>query len=322
MLKRIILFLTLMGISALSMFYIPAPFFLISAIIFLFALGALINGTDLLYRKRNFREEENPELMDPRAAAVAVRKGHRKAVLLIHGFSSCPWLFHKHIPLFEEAGYDVLAPRLPGHGTSPEAFLKSGFSDYYRCAEETLKQYRPQYEELHLIGISMGGLLALKLAEEYSSGAYAPTTLTTLAAPMRLADPRIALIRTLGWLKPKMKGEWDPQRESDGGESWIGYHDLFLPQAYSVAMAMLRIRDGLARINLPHLLIHAKGDKDAPFDSIYRIAANTSSAAQELWVPDLSERDHSRHSLFLYDSLRDSLFRRIRGFIEEHGALD
>lgn len=78
---------------------------------------------------------------------------------------------------------------------------------------------------------------------------------------------------------------------------------------------MVRVTENLKRISLPHLLIHAKGDKDVPFDNIWKIASSTSSAEQELWVPDLTEKNHSRHSLFLYESLRDELFSRIERFL-------
>jgi carboxylesterase len=133
--------------------------------------------------------------MDPRAADVLIQNGNKKAVLLVHGFSSGPWLFHKHIPLFEAAGYDVVAPRLPGHGISPEAFVKSSFTQYYNKVEESLLEYRPQYDGFHIIGISMGGLLTLKLAEEYSGEPQAPDSIITLAAPYLLKDPGFSRYR-------------------------------------------------------------------------------------------------------------------------------
>ena len=83
-------------------------------------------------------------------------------------------------------------------------------------------------------------------------------------------------------------------------------------------MAMVRVRSHLKKITLPHLLIHAKGDEDVPFNNIWEIASSTSSAKQELWIPDLSKWDHSRHALFLYDSLINDLFSRISNFINSN----
>ncbi len=275
----------------------------------------LVNCTSFLHKEHFVEEGDVPQLMDPRATSVYSLRGNRRAVLLIHGFSSNPWLYHKHIPLFEQAGYDVIAPRLPGHGTSPKEFLQSSFTQYYQCVEQHLKQYRASYDQFHVVGISMGGLLTLKLGEEYSTGEYAPTSITTLAAPVSLGDPKLLVVRMLSWIKPRLAGTWDPkEREADGAECWLGYNDLFLPQSYSIAMAMIGVRERLSDISLPHLLIHAKGDKDALFDNVYKIAARTSSQHQEVGVPDLSAWDHSRHSLFLYDSLREPLSERILEF--------
>ncbi len=315
--KRYLLFFLLFAVLGGALLVIDTLVLqVVLGIFFGLAVVGFINCTPLFYRGPSLKESDNPILMDPRAASVLRQNGNKKAVLLVHGFSSNPWLFHKHIPLFEQAGYDVIAPRLPGHGTSPEEFLQSSFTQYYQCVEDTLKQYRSQYEHFHVIGISMGGLLTLKLGTEHSSGQYAPTSMTTLAAPVSFKDPRLFVLRMLSWVKPRLTGTWDPkERESDGAECWLGYNDLFLPQTYSIAMAAGEVQDNLEDITLPHLLIHAKGDKDVPFENVYKIASATSSLEQEIWVPNLSEWNHSQHSLFLYDSLRDPLFQRILEFV-------
>jgi carboxylesterase len=321
MLKRYTLFITLITISLYVYISIHTlSIRMASLILFVFAITALINSTPIFHKERFCEDDENQSLMDERAAAVSLKKGNSKAVLLIHGFSSTPWLFYKHIPLFEAAGYDVLAPRLPGHGVCPETFNNSSFTQYYKFVEELLIENRPQYESFHIIGVSMGGVLTLKLAEKHSQGPYAPNSIVTLATPVRLKDPRMSLVRTMSWFIPifKMKKEEGLAREADGGEEWLGYEDLCLPPAYSSFMAMVPVKNQLKKISLPHLLIHARGDKNVPFENIWKIASSTSSKKQELWTPDLSGWKHSRHALFLYNSIRDELFSKIRTFIDLH----
>ncbi len=315
--KRYTLFFFLLAMLGGGLLFVDTTVLqVVLGVLFGVTVIGLINCTPIFHRESFVVEPDNPALMDPRAASVFRQNGNKKALLLVHGFSSNPWLFHKHIPLFEQAGYDVIAPRLPGHGTSPEDFSESSFTQYYDCVEGALKQYRSQYDHFHVIGISMGGLLTLKLGTEHSSGEYAPSSITTLAAPVSLKDPKLLVLRMVSWIKPRLTGTWDPKdRESDGAECWLGYNDLFLPQTYSIAMAMGDVQDSLQDITLPHLLIHAKGDKDVPFDNVYKIASATSSLEQEIWVPNLSKWNHSQHSLFLYDSLRDPLSRRILEFL-------
>lgn len=322
MLKRYILFITLIIISIYIFISINTVSIRVASLILLFiTIIALINSTTIFHKENFCEEDENQELMDERASTVNIRNGNTRAVLLIHGFSSTPWLFHKHIPLFEAAGYDVLAPRLPGHGISPQTFINSSFTQYYNHVEKLLIENRQQYESFHIIGVSMGGVLTLKLAENHSIGPFAPSSIVTLSTPVKFKDPRVNLVRTLSWFMPilKVNKKEGLARESDGGEMWLGYEDLCLPPAYSSFMAMVHIKNQLKRISLPHLLIHARADKNVPFENIWKIASSTSSKNQELWTPDLSGWEHSRHALFLYNSIRDELFSKIKTFIEIHG---
>ena len=47
----------------------------------------------------------------------------RAAVLLLHGFTGSPWEVRPLGESLAARGFHVLAPQLPGHGTTPEAML-------------------------------------------------------------------------------------------------------------------------------------------------------------------------------------------------------
>jgi carboxylesterase len=59
----------------------------------------------------------------------------------------------------------VRAPRLPGHGTGWEDLAKTGWRDWYAAAEDAFRDLDGSCEQVFVAGISMGGCLALRLAE-------------------------------------------------------------------------------------------------------------------------------------------------------------
>ena len=113
--------------------------------------------------------------------------GNSVGCLLIHGFSGSP---SEMILLGERlaaCGYTVLGIRLSGHGTTPEELSKTGWKQWTADVERGVKQLRECCTFVVAVGLSMGGLLALHLAESGLVDAVA-----SLNAPIRLKDWRIS----------------------------------------------------------------------------------------------------------------------------------
>ena len=83
-------------------------------------------------------------------------------MLLIHGAFSSGNDFTAWHRTFTEAGYDVIAPTLPGHGPSNPAALRTLTLADYLAALLAVRQQLA--EPPVLVGHSMGGLLAQQLA--------------------------------------------------------------------------------------------------------------------------------------------------------------
>src|SRR4051794_28733616 len=87
-------------------------------------------------------------------------------VLLSHGFTGTtqsmrPWAEH-----LAAAGLTVSAPRLPGHGTRWQDMNKTRWSDWYGELERAFDDLRARCDTVFAMGLSMGGTLVLRLAEE------------------------------------------------------------------------------------------------------------------------------------------------------------
>ncbi len=225
---------------------------------FLVLVGVL-NGTGFLHREpEEYQDLPEPPLMDRRAAPIVKQKGpgeSRGCFLMVHGFPSSPALYRRAAEQAEAAGYDVLVPLLPGFGRDPEVFTGTNFSMWYAALRDVYRRERPRYEFFHLVGSSMGGALALTLAEEFSGTEMAPTTVTTAAAPVFLnsllrdrtvKSPALYAVRMISWFV-RYRPEKEPQPgaeppDIDGDSEWVGYTGLFPRQIYSLKLGVKRTR--------------------------------------------------------------------------------
>lgn len=88
------------------------------------------------------------------------------AVLLLHGFTGSPWEIRPLGDALVARGYAVVAPRLPGHGTSPEAMAWVTHRDWEQAADDALLSLS-KYRHVFVAGLSMGALLSLILAARH-----------------------------------------------------------------------------------------------------------------------------------------------------------
>ncbi|AKF83944.1 alpha/beta hydrolase [Myxococcus fulvus 124B02] len=127
-----------------------------------------------------------------------------EACLLLHGFTGSPWDVRPLGEALAARGMRVVAPLLPGHGTTPQALLRVTWRDWREAALEALDDLRG-HSSVYVAGLSMGALLALGLAAERPEAVRA----LALAAPaIRFRGPRMMLIRQLSrtplleWARP------------------------------------------------------------------------------------------------------------------------
>lgn len=115
-------------------------------------------------------------------------------VLLLHGYSGSPAELQPLGQTLAEAGYNIHAPLLAGHGSTPDALFGVRWEDWQRSAEDGLQYLRTMCPRVFICGFSAGGLLALRLAaREPVAG------MITLAPALRLRGG--GLLRLAGLLQ-------------------------------------------------------------------------------------------------------------------------
>ena len=89
------------------------------------------------------------------------------AVVLLHGLTDSPYSL-RHIGRdYQAAGFAVVAPRLTGHGTVPAGLTDVEWEDWLAVTRLAMREARRRAGpdgQLHIVGFSNGGALALKYA--------------------------------------------------------------------------------------------------------------------------------------------------------------
>jgi carboxylesterase len=92
--------------------------------------------------------------------------GGRSGVLLIHGLTGTPTEMRLIAKGLNRNGFTVYGMQLAGHCGNEEDLLKTGWHDWYQSVCEAADRLRKDVDHMFVAGLSMGALLALKLAAD------------------------------------------------------------------------------------------------------------------------------------------------------------
>ena len=82
-----------------------------------------------------------------------------KAILLIHGLTDSPFLFHDLAGYFYQQGFNVRTILLPGHGTAPADLASVKMTQWQQSARYAIERTVADFEQVYLGGFSTGGAL-------------------------------------------------------------------------------------------------------------------------------------------------------------------
>lgn len=191
----------------------------------------------------------------PTADGRVVRVG----LLLAHGFTGSPHSLRPWAEAAAAAGLAVELPLLPGHGTRWEDLNRTGFSDWYDAVERAFLGLRGRCDVLVVAGLSMGGSLALRLAQVHPDGVDG-LVLVNPAVDSR--DRRLALLPVLHRVVASFPGLGnDIKRE---GVTEGGYDRTPLAALHSLRAGWAMVRASLPLVQQPVLI--CKSDVDHVVD--------------------------------------------------------
>jgi carboxylesterase len=167
-------------------------------------------------------------------------EGGATGVLLCHGFTGSPQSLRPWAEYLAAAGLSVSLPRLPGHGTTWQEMARTRWEDWFAEVDRAFQELRAWSDEIFVMGLSMGGCLALRLAELHGPAVRG----LVLVNPSITADTRLfALAPVLKLVVPSLKGIASDIKKDQASE--LGYTRVPVKAAATLP--------GLWRVTQQHL---------------------------------------------------------------------
>jgi carboxylesterase len=194
---------------------------------------------------------------EPLALPAAPEKtgGRAIGVLLVHGFTGSPASMKPWGQALAEQGYAVEVPLLPGHGTRWQDLNGVRWTDWYDEAEAAFERLRESCAAVVVAGLSMGGSVVLRLAEERGDQ----------VAGILLVNPFVSSIRTelqllpvLKYVVSSLRGVVNDIKKPDQDEH--GYDRLPLRGLAEVTAMWKVVVPDLKRVTQPLLYFRSEDD--------------------------------------------------------------
>ena len=229
-------------------------------------------------------------------------KGGSRGVLLIHGFTGSPAEMRFLGERLHKQGFTVLAIRLPGHGTQVQDMEPTNWHHWYGAVVDGRTLLSALCEEINVVGLSMGGLLALKLAADHPVN-----SVTALSTPVYLANRKITLLplyRLFCKYVQKKQRDYDIEPKL-----FIGYNSTPLSSLASLLDLIHLVRRDVCQVKCPTLLVQSRREHTVRPESASVLYELLSTSRKELfWL------EKSGHIVTL-DIERELVFAKISDFL-------
>jgi carboxylesterase len=182
-------------------------------------------------------------------------EGGRVGVLLVHGFTGSPASLRPWGEYLAEQGLTVSCPRLPGHGTRWQDMNLTRWEDWYAEADRAFESLRRQVDHVFVMGLSMGGTLTLRLAEQHPGEI---TGLVLVNPSLLTQNPMAKLAPALKYVVPSTKGLSNDIKKP--GQDEIAYDRVPVKAFVSLVQMWALVRADLGKVDLPILLFRSEID--------------------------------------------------------------
>ena len=217
------------------------------------------------------REECRPFLLE----------GGDHAVLMIHGFSGSIAQLRPVADRLHQHGYTVRGFNLPGHASRMEDMACCTWQEWLHTAKAEFAALKERCPNVSVVGHSMGGVLAMLLAQQMDVAAVVP-----IAAPTAVQSRLLPFAR---FASPFVKNIWWPVRNDGEAKSPynLGYPGFPTRSAAELNVLIRMARRNLHAITCPILVVQSRRDETIVPESAETILKGVSSAKKGvMWLVD------------------------------------
>lgn len=176
-------------------------------------------------------------------------------VLLSHGFTGTPQSLRPWAEHLAAAGLTVAGPLLPGHGTRWQDMNTTTWDDWYETLEHAFDDLRDRCTHVFAMGLSMGGTLALRLAQQRREQVAGVVAVNASLATERKDAKLLPLAKRIVGSFPGIASDI-----KKAGVKELAYDRLPLKAAHSLQQAWPLVHAELHRITAPVLVFRSAVD--------------------------------------------------------------
>jgi len=206
-----------------------------------------------------------------------------KAILLLHGLGGTPIELKELAQYLADKNITVFVPLMRYQGRHYSDIGKINMDEIYSDVFDYYVALKENYKEVYVAGLSTGGLLTLKLAENQNiSGVI------TYATPMTygfsfLGDSTIDLFKALNVITPNVRRiEWGLSKNESIGPALPSFDRLPIKTLLQGEILKKETKSNLKKITSPILILQSKFDNRAAPSSAQFIFDNINSENKEL----------------------------------------
>ncbi len=240
-------------------------------------------------------------------------EGNSTCIIIVHGFSSSPKEVEQLSNYLYKNQFDVYAPRLRGHGTSPLDLKNRTWQDWYLSLSRAITIASLKYEKIYIVGFSTGGLLALLSTKKCYKQIQG---VVCINAALNLNDIRIkTLLPAVSFWNDLVKAfnANDYAKEyidniSENPE--VNYNKHYIKAIKQLSLLMEKTKKNIPKIETKTFIIQAKNDPIVNPNSAYEIYDNIKSKNKQILLVDFN-----RHIIVKGEDTKE-LFKSIKNFLK------
>lgn len=208
--------------------------------------------------------------------------GDHVGVLVLHGFTGSPKSVRPWGESLSQEGWTVRVPRLPGHGTTWQEMNRTTWQDWYAEADRNLRQLQSECEDVFVMGLSMGGTLALRLGEVHGADVDGVVLVNPAVHTERMDRFLLPVLQAFIPSFPGITNDIAKPGQDEGG-----YDKIPLKAAHSLSAFWKIVREDIGRVTQPLLLFRSAQDHVVEPSNAEFVLANVSSTdAHEVVLAD------------------------------------
>jgi carboxylesterase len=207
--------------------------------------------------------------------------GGDRGVLVVHGFTGNPHSMRPVAEALAAAGFTVDLPLLPGHGTSVEDMIPTGWNDWLGAADDAYGQLAARCEKVAVVGLSMGGAITAWLASEHPEIAGIACLNAVVTPPEGMRDLIEGMIAGGDEV---MAGIGSDIAKEGVVES--AYPETPLRPLLTLFDAAAELEGRLSRITCPTLVVNSPQDHVVDPGNSDVLAASVSGPVERVTAPD------------------------------------